>query len=480
MVTDKQVRRLKLHYNNNNSIEKAAAFANMDSKTAKKYLAIDKIPSEMKTERYWRTRVDPFADAWDEVEELLNLSGGLQAKTIFEFLQEKYPGKFKDIQLRTLQNRIKQWRALEGESKEVIFPQIHYPGELSQSDFTCMNSLGITIQGQSFNHLIYHFVLTYSNWETGSICFSESFEALSDGFQKALWTLGVVPKYHQSDNLSAAVNNLSKTEEYTDNYQKLLNHYRVKAKRINPGKANENGDVEQSHYRFKNSVEQALMLRGGCDFSSRETYEKFLSEHFLKLNFNRRENLKEEISVMKNLPSQKLDAEKRIKVKVGKSSTVHIQHNTYSVHSRLIGEWVEARIKSEKIEIWYAQKCIDILSRLRGSGKFKINYFHIIDSLIRKPGAFENYRYKRDLFPSSRFRMAYDILSTKEYLQVLYLSFKNGETLVDNALMVLLSREEKPIPEKVKDFMNYKVDPVSDVTVRDVDLSEYDSLLGGC
>src|SRR5690606_15796915 len=143
---------------------------------------------------------------------------GLEAKTLFEDLQRRYPAQFQDGQLRTLQRRVKQWRALEGPPKEVFFPQEHHPGELCQSDFTHMTALGVTIGGQRFEHLIYHFVLTYSNWETGTICFSESFESLSEGLQRALWQLGGVPKAHRTDRLSAAVHKDLSPEVFTDRY----------------------------------------------------------------------------------------------------------------------------------------------------------------------------------------------------------------------------------------------------------------------
>jgi len=204
MVTNRQVRRLMEMLGKGKDLAVAAAKADMDEKTARKYRQLGKLPSELKVEHTWRTREDPFVDVWAEVKEKLEINPGLEAKTLFEDLQRRYPGRFADGQLRTLQRRVKIWRALEGPPKEVFFPQVHKPGELCESDFTHMSTLGVTIQRQPFDHLIYHFVLTYSNWETGTICFSESFESLSEGLQNALWELGRVPKIHRTDRLSAA------------------------------------------------------------------------------------------------------------------------------------------------------------------------------------------------------------------------------------------------------------------------------------
>jgi hypothetical protein len=120
---------------------------------------------------------------WPEIQELLDVSPELEAKTLFAWLQREYPGRFQDGQVRTLQRRIKRWRATEGPPKEIFFSRHHHPGRLCASDFTSMNSLGITIHKQTFEHMAYHFVLTYSNWEFVKVCFSESFESLSEGLQ---------------------------------------------------------------------------------------------------------------------------------------------------------------------------------------------------------------------------------------------------------------------------------------------------------
>jgi len=228
--------------NKEKSIKQAALKAGVDEKTARKYRDLGKLPSQCKCEHIWKTRPDPFEEFWDGVEEKLKNNHGLQAKTLFDDLQRRYPGKFEHGQLRTLQRKIKRWRALDGPAREVFFPQIHKPGELCASDFTHMSKLGITINGQSFEHMIYHFILTYSNWETGTICFSESYESLSEGLQNALFELGGIPEIHRTDNLSSAVKNLSNPKEFTQRYRGLLSYYGLEGQKISPNKPNENGD----------------------------------------------------------------------------------------------------------------------------------------------------------------------------------------------------------------------------------------------
>ena len=487
MVTDQQVRRLRALMHTEKTQAIAAAKAGMDEKTARKYVRNRELPSQGKKEHTWRTREDPFEEEWEAIREKLEINPGLEAKTIFNALQREKPGRFSDGQLRTLQRRIKVWRATEGPSKEVYFPQKHFPGRLCASDFTDMSKLDITIKGEHFEHLVYHFVLTYSNWETGTICFTESYESLSEGLQNALWELGGVPERHRTDRLSAAVHKECNPEEFTKRYRDLLHYYGLKGEKIQAGEAHENGDIEQRHYRFKRAVNQAILLRGSRDFSSRSNYATFLKELFCQLNTGRRDRFTEEVKLLSRLPDRKIDDCKRERLRVGPSSTIHIRHNTYSVHSRLIGEWIEARIYADRIEIWYGQKKVDSLPRLRGESKHRINYRHIIEWLVRKPGAFEHYRYRDDLFPSSYFRLAYDYLTahhssqaaSREYLYILHLAATESETSVGRALQSLFGSGMEITVEAVKEkvLSGDGGSVFKDIVIEEVDLGNYDDLL---
>ena len=487
MVRDQQVRRLFKLIQTEKNFGIAASKAGMDEKTARKYRNLGKLPSELDQSHTWRTRTDPFQEVWDQIKLMLEINPGLEAKTIFEDLQRRYPGQFADGQLRTLQRRIKIWRASEGPPKEVFFTQVHHPGQLSQSDFTRMGKLGITIAGQPFNHLIYHFVLTYSNWETGTVCFSESFESLSQGLQNALWELGGVPKMHRTDCLTTAVQKTTHPDDFTQRYQDLLDHYKMVGQKTNPSSPHENGDVEQRHHRFKRAVEQSLLLRGSRDFADQQQYEQFLRKLLKQLNAGRRQRFEHETAGLRRLPQHRIEASKKTAIRVGPSSTIRINHNVYSVDSRLIGEHIHARLFMDRVEIWYAQKKVDTLPRLRGEGKCAINYRHIIDSLVRKPGAFENFRYRDELFPTIRFRIAYDQLkkrhsqnvAARQYLQILHLSARQNETAVDDVLRQLIDSGVEITDETVKDLVaaGGQVAPVTDVDIPAVDLHCYDTLL---
>lgn len=467
-------------------LARAAQRVGLDPKTARKYRRLGKLPSEAAAPHSWRTRSDPFHDVWDELRPLLETNPGLQATTLLAHLQRRYPGRFQDGQLRTLQRQLKAWRALEGPPKEVFFPQQHPPADLAASDFCHLSSLGVTLQGAPFDHLLYHFVLTYSNWETGSICFSESFESLSAGLQAALFELGGAPLRHRTDSLSAAVQPLDGRDGFTRRYQELLAHYGLKGEHTNAGKGHENGDIEQRHHRFKVALDQALMLRGSRDFESRPVYALFLTELFAQLNAGRRTRLAEERPLLRPLPKSRLDVFRTLRVRVGPASTIRVLNNTYSVPSRLIGAEVEVRLDVEHLELWSGQRCLDRMPRLRGRALHRIDYRHVIDWLVRKPGAFAHYRYRSDLFPTSRFRMAYDMLlgqmperADREYLKLLALAAKQSEQGVDDALRMLIEASAPVSAAAVTELLQQSqaLPKATAVTVAPVDLGVYDALL---
>jgi len=351
-ITDVHVRRLFRLLDQGSPLSRAAAKVGIDRKTARRYWTLKRLPSELPPPaRDWRTRTDPFAEVWPAVEAQLQTAPALQAKTLFAWLQRQHPGRFADGQLRSLQRRIHDWRAMHGPAKEVYFDQVHHPGRLCASDFTHMDSLGVTIGGQPFPHLVYHLVLTYSNWESVTICFSESFASLSAGLQNALWELGGVPQRHRSDRMSAAVNNLSERHEFTARYEGLLAHYGLVGEKIQADHAHENGDAESSHRHFKEAVEQALLLRGSRDFTNQQAYAAFLDEVRRQRNLGRKARFVEELAVLRPLPPRRLETYQRLEVTVSRGSLIRVQNNVYSVSSRLIGERVEVRLYAEHLEV---------------------------------------------------------------------------------------------------------------------------------
>ena len=486
MTKDGQIIRLRQLLGEGQPLYLAALKAGMDTKTAQKYRQAQRLPSESFIPRTWRTREDPFQDVWPELRGRLEQNPGLQAITLFADLQRRFPGRFADGQLRTLQRKIKAWRATEGPPKEVFFDQIHTPGHLCASDFTHMTDLAVTIAGEPFDHMVYHFVLTYSNWETCTVCFSESFESLADGLQNALWELGGVPRAHRTDRLSAAVHEHCDKEFFTQRYRALLAHYGLTAQAIAARQAHQNGDVEQSHNRFKTAVDQALLLRSSRDFSDRADYERFLGDISSQRNRGRAARFAEERPHLRELPARRMDAWHRQRVRVTQGSTIRIRTNTYAVPSRLIGEYVDVHIMAEYLEVWYGDLLVERLPRLRGRNKSAINYRHVIDWLVRKPGAFAAYRYRDAMFPTSRFRRAYDALLAQDsaraagdYLRILELAAKESEAGVDDVLGRLLEWDVPITPTVVEEHLLHDLGlpRAMEVVVTQVDLSMYDLLL---
>ena len=488
MVTDLQVRRLFDMQNKHEYLYQAADAAGISSKTAHKYLKNGKLPSQCRVEHTWPTRQDPFSSDWAFIEQILEeTQATLEAKTLFQHLQLAYPGKYHNGQLRTLQRRIKAWKALYGPAKEIFFPQHYEPGQWACSDFTSMNKLNITIARQPFEHLLYHFVLCYSNWQVARICFSESFESLSLGIQDALWKLGGVPSLHRTDCLTSAVHKVGHPDIFTAKYRGLADHYGFESVKTNPASPHENGDVEKSNDLLKKAIDQSLIIRGSRDFDSVADYEKFLQKIIDRMNQNCHKRFAEEIEALKELPALRYDDYETKTCKIGRGGTFRLLHNTYSAHSRLAGETVKIRVYADTLQLWYAQRHIETLPRLRGENGYYINYRHHIDILVRKPGAFENYCYKDALFPTSLFRIAHDILrdgcsirqANKEYLRILELAAKEDESLVNEALRLLINLEDEISFEKVKQFIDsrQKAPEPTDVYIEPVDIHDYDLLL---
>ena len=488
MITDGKVMELRRMLAQGKSLAASSRMTDMTDKTARKYRDDDRLPSQRKLPREYRTRIDPFAEVWDEVQARLEAEPRLKANTLFEWLQRTYPGDFPDSTRRTFERRVSTWRSLHGPGKTVFFSQVHHAGRLAASDFTVCNELGVKIAGVRFDHTLFHCVLSYSNVESVSLCFSESFEALSEGIQKAFWEFGGVPLRHRSDSLSAAVRNHSTRKLLTDRYAALMNHYRCEPERTNARCANENGDVESSNGHVKDRIDQALLLRGSRDFAGRQDYMQFVEEIVARANAHRQQRFAEEQACLQTLPAQRLGTDDFLPaIRVSKSSTIQVRTNTYSVPSRLIGKKVDVRLGAEQIVVSYQDHHIQTMPRLLGKQGVSINYRHVIDSLVRKPGAFANYRYREEMFPTTQFRMAYDMLradhaenvADKKYVQILELAARESQDAVADALRWLITNAQPIDVDQVREMVQRatSLPAVTDLEVEPPNLADFDSLL---
>jgi len=467
-------------------VERAGLQAGLGRHTAAKYIALGKLPSELTLPRTWRTRDDPFSSVWGEVVALLKDAPELEGKTLFDLLVEKHPGQFEPGQLRTLQRHVRVWRAQEGPPKEIFFPQQHRPGEAMQTDFTCANELRVTIAGDPFPHLLCHPCLPYSNWEWATVCHSEGGAALKRGVQATLFRLGRAPAFHQTDNSTAATHDISDHRRgFNEDYLAFMRHFGMTPRTIAIGEKHQNGDVEASHGALKRRLEQLLIVRGSRDFESVRSYEQWVQGSIERANSLREEKLREELAVMRSLPANRFPEFVEISTPVTSWGTVRIKNNCYSVPSRLCHETIRARVFEDRVEIFHVGVHQLTVERILGRSRHRINYRHVIHSLVRKPGAFRRYRYREDLFPSLVFRRAYDRLCESsseykadlEYLRVLKLAADTLEVSVEKALLDLEASGERPDFDAVSGLLAPKRAEFPDVAAEAVDLSSYDELL---
>ena len=487
-VTDAQVRKLMEEMTKHGKIGRASMLSGMDRKTGRKYVESGQLPSQTRKERDYRTREDPFERDWSLIRSKLKEAPALEGQALFEWLMEQNPGRYEPGQVRTFQRRVKQWRALEGPDREIFFAQEHRPGEAMQTDFTNCNKLDVTICGEPFEHLLCHPVLPYSNWEWATVCRSESMMALRRGIQDALFQLGRVPEYHQTDNSTAATHDLrTGKRDFNEEYKDLVEHLGMRPRTIAVGKSHQNGDAESLNNALKKRIKQHLILRGSRDFERIEVYEEWLRKEVLaRTNALRTTKIREELAVMRELSVNRLREYKEETIRVTRESTVRVMHNSYSVPSRLRGERVKVRVFDDRIEVFYGSVLQLTVERILGRHKHHIDYRHIIWSLVSKPGAFPRYRYRDDLFPSLVFRRTYDVLCEKlgsgydadvNYLRILHQAAAVSETDVEIALELMLTEDQVPLANRVKEIVQPREPEVPEIAPYEANLGEYDDLI---
>jgi hypothetical protein len=490
-ITIKQKRTYMDLRNSGDSQELAAAKVNISTRSAKRVDSAD--PNYCFHKKKRGVKKDPFEDVWvTHLVPLLEKEPTLQAITLLEDLQTRFPDQYDQSLLRTLQRRLKNWKAINGPAKEVIFRQNHPPGWQGLSDFTNCNELNITIRDVPFPHLIYHFYLAFSHWEYAHVITGgESFSALSEGLQNALVELQGCPFTHRTDSLSAAYKNLKDSAEFdfTESYEKLCSDYNIKPTRNNKGVGHENGSVEVSHRHFKSRVNQALMMRGSRDFSSLEEYRKFIHSIANKQNSKRQKAIQEEKKHLHKLPehrSRDFDVET---VRVGSTSIILVRQVRYSVPPKLIGNLLKIHLYDDRLECFLGSSCVFTTKRLRwnkGPRPRSINYRFIIPALARKPQAFRNYVYRNDLFPTYAFQKTWELLdeqlddrtACKEIVRILkFTADSDKEEEVSKFLEELLLKKQIPRMQDIERHFEVVKESKAKVQVITREPSAYDALL---
>jgi hypothetical protein len=488
MITKQQYRRLMNEQQGTGNVSKSAMKAGMSRPTARKYLAASQEPEELQVRHDWRTRPDPLKEVWPKAEAMLVEAPDLEAKILFEHFRALEPWTVKEQHLRTFQRRVKLWRLQHGPDKEVFFTQDWEPGVTLQLDWTHASELAVTIAGGVYEHLLCHAVLPYSNWEWATRCQSESLLSLRQGLQASLHQLGAAPRDLQTDNSSAATHRLGPgaARDFNSEYVSLCAHYSLTPKTIGIGCPNENGDVESSNGHLKRRLRQHLLLRGSRDFATEAAYEAFLVGVVRAANRLRTERLAQELAVMKRLPPTRLSEYDEVYCRVGSGSAIRVKKVGYSVPARLIGQEVKVEIYETELKVYSGRELLLTVPRRHGDRGLVLDYRHVIDHLLRKPGAFERYRYREQLFPGPVFRAAHDQLVARqgrrrgvvEYLQLLKLT--SGVQQRDVEVM-LADVTSPPYPawsvEALRRTLQPAVRPELDLAELRPEWNSYDALL---
>jgi hypothetical protein len=405
-----------MRYRQTLSPEAAAAKVGFSTASAYRIEVDPRLPSQRKAPR-GRRRPDPLAPYWDtDIVPILKAAEGIRVIGVLDELRRRHPDLNPNIR-RTLERRISVWRALNGPEQDVIFRQEHEPGRLGLSDFTDATALKITIAGQPLGHRLYHFRLAFSGFEHASVVLGgESFVALAEGLQNALWALGGAPKEHRSDSLSAAFRNLTADaqQDLTQRYQSLVRHYEMEPSRNNTGIAHENGSIESAHGHLKQALEDALLLRGTRDFADLDAYRAFVDEIVGRRNANNRKRIELERTKLRDLPQRRTtDFEEKV-IPVTSSGGFILRRVFYTVPSRLVGHRLRVRIFDDRLECFLGATPVVMLRRgqpVSGSkGGHVVDYRHVIHALRRKPMALLNLVYRDRLFPRPAYKRTFEAL----------------------------------------------------------------------
>ena len=477
-------------YEKTGKIVVSAMKTDVHPQTVSKYIKAGKTPAELQVPHTWRTRPDPLSKIWEEALAMLRDAPELEAKTLFEHFLAIPDNGLEESHLRTFQRRVRHWHATEGQEKEVFFAQDRKPGELMQLDWTHAKELNVTIQGELLDHLLCHCVLPYSNWECATRCLSESFLSLVGGLQAALKKLGKSPPNLGTDNTSAATHEQEampgRPRAYNSDYLELCTHYDLSPITINVGCPNEHGDVESLNRHLKRRLNQHLILRGSRDFASLEEYDRFVEGVMKAANAKRQKRIEEELACMRTLPESRLAEYREYAPVVSSQSLIQVRKHAYSVPSRLIGHTLRVELYEAQLKVYLGRDFLICLPRQIGARGALVDFRHVIEPLLRKPGAFINYRHRESLYPSAVFRAAYDRLVDDhgerpgliEYLHVLKLAAEETVEKVEPLLSVRLARAEKWRATDVRDQVAPPVRKIIELTDLIPSLSAYDALLG--
>ena len=491
-VTDHQMR-LFMQHRQTDTVAVAAAKASMSKATGHRIAKDPRLPS-MRAAPRGRRRPDPLADVFEaEVVPMLQATPSLRPIAVFTEIVKRHP-ELGDGVRRTLERRIRAWRAVHGPEQDVIFRQTHEPGRSGLSDFTDMADLGVTVAGVALEHRLYHFRLAYSGFEHAHVILGgESFVALAEGLQNALWTLGGAPLQHRTDSLSAAFRNLDSDAraDLTTRYEALCAHYGMEPTRNNTGVAHENGSVESSHGHLKRALADALLLRTSADFPDLCSYRAFVDGVVALANTRNAKRIEAERPHLRRLPDRRTTDYEDVTVRVSSSGGFRLRKVFYSVPSRLIGHRLRVRLYDDRLDVFVGGTHVTTLTRRRprpdGRDDSVVSYHHVIHALRRKPMALLGLVYRDQLFPREAYRQAFDALlaarpereACRATVALLVLAHERGcEAELASRLAEILEAGLLPDLDELRARFGPDPSSVPRVTVALASLSSYECLLG--
>ena len=483
-----------MKHRQNDPVPLAAAKSGFSQATGYRLDQDPRLPSQRGKERA-RRRPDPLADIFDaEIVPLLQAAPGLRAVAIYEEMCRRHPDLDRGIR-RTMERRIRTWRAIHGADQEVIFRKVNEPGRMGLSDFTDMGDLDVQIAGVPLDHRLYHFRLMWSGFEHAHVILGgESYVALAEGLQNALWAVGGAPREHRSDSLSAAFRNLDEDarSDLTTRYNALCEHYGMAPTRNNRGVAHENGGIESSHGHLKAAIKDALLMRGSSDFDDLPAYRHFIDEIVSRKNRRNGTRIDTERASLQHLPGRRTSDYEETIVTVTSTSSFTLRKVFYTVPSRLIGHRLRVRLYDDRLDLFIGGTKLMTVPRGRatsnGAHGHVVDYHHVIHSLRRKPMALMKLVYRDQIFPREPYRRTFERLvealpertACRQMVELLSLAHDRAcEAELAELLAADIAADR--LPDIVALHARFAPDPATlpEVVVKLAPLTDYDVLLMG-
>ena len=458
--------------------QEIASIVGVSRRSVIRYLKDGKIPSYSRVTK--SNRQDPMSEFYDLVKEKLELNYKFPLNELFEFICHKgYEGSE-----RTLRRKTRSLR-MQLKNNEVFFQREVLPGEIMEGDFT---EFYIEIAGTKRKVYLWVTSLPYSNSYFATPYYHCSFEAFSDGSVQSFNEFQGIAKKYRLDNMSPAVTKIlsGKDRIVTSRFSQLQSHYKFQQDFCNPAKGNEKGNVEANNKFIKSKINAHISLYN-LSFSSLNAFKEFVWK--VCRDHNKRESVSKKFleESLLSLPPVPFKCFRTVVVSISKYSLFNLETtgHMYSVPSHLIGLSLEVRIYPDLIEVIHDGKVTCAHQRIYGmKGLVSIMPEHVIDGLLKKPGAMKDWKYRSVLFERPAWNNFYNKLISKggrdkDYLKCLKLISKHGRELVTIAMEISLEEDEELSSIQLSNLITNDMNNIHEIQPLKMDLNHYDIFLEG-